>query len=105
MVSFHQCSTSGLLVYNRVHPHDYPQVIPSSKLTVRACPDSGWFPPKIGDFQDLQWLGQRNPAPPTGWLEPPPKKMGCLPPINGRRISLAHPQVLSYQRGQDGAPQ
>ena len=56
MVSFHQFSTSGLLVYQRVHPHDYPQVIPSSKLTVRACPDSGWFPPKIGDFQDLQWM-------------------------------------------------
>jgi hypothetical protein len=40
----------------------------------------------------ILWMGQRNPASPTGWLKHVEtlKIMGCLPPINWFRISSIH---------------
>ena len=41
----------------------------------------------------LLWMGQRNPASPTGWYVNPNKIMGCRNHLStgDNRISLAHP--------------
>ena len=39
----------------------------------------------------LLWMGQRNPAPPNGWLKPQKSQKSSVQPINWCRISLAHP--------------